>query len=153
MTWLETKIPPPIVALSIAFLMWLSARMLPAAAFRFEGVILLAGIIAVIGVAFDLSGLLAFRRRDTTILPMKPEKAKIIVRDGVFRVTRNPMYLGLALVLLAWGIFLENWVAVFLPLTFVAFITRFQILPEERALRAKFGPEYEDYLASTRRWL
>ena len=153
MTWLETKVPPPLVALIVAFLMWLCARTLPAAAFAFDGVHLLAAVIAIAGVAFDLSGLLAFRRRDTTILPMKPENASAIVRDGVFRVTRNPMYLGLALVLLAWGVFLKNGLAVVLPLLFVAYITRFQILPEERALRAKFGREYEDYLASTRRWL
>lgn len=150
---LETKVPPPIVALIVGALMWLAAWKLPVAAFEIGGATLLAAVIAVAGIAFDLSGLIAFRRHDTTVLPMKPENAKTIVRNGVFRVTRNPMYLGLALVLLAWGVFLQNGVSVLMPLLFVAYITKFQIRPEERALRAKFGRDYEAYLASTRRWL
>ena len=110
-------------------------------------------LIALGGAAFDLAGLLAFRRARTTYNPLRPERAKRIVSDGVYRHTRNPMYVGMALLLLGWAVGLGNAMALLGPVVFVAYITCFQILPEERALLAKFGADYADYLVQVRRWL
>jgi protein-S-isoprenylcysteine O-methyltransferase Ste14 len=109
--------------------------------------------LAAAGVAIALAGVAEFRRSRTTVHPQHPEKASAVVTRGVYRWTRNPMYLGLLLALAGWSIFLANLAALAgLPL-FVAYMNRFQIGPEERALSAKFGPAYASYLVSVRRWL
>jgi protein-S-isoprenylcysteine O-methyltransferase Ste14 len=109
--------------------------------------------IAAIGVAFSVSGFIAFRHAKTTINPRTPEAASSLVSSGVYRTTRNPMYVGLLLVLVAWAVFLPPGWALLGPPVFVAYIHRFQITPEERALSALFGTEYSAYKARVRRWL
>ena len=84
---------------------------------------------------------------------MQPAKTTSLVAGGVYRFTRNPMYLGLLLVLAGWAVFLSNALAFALLPAFIAYIGRFQIAPEERALAAKFGTEYEAYRTEVRRWL
>src|SRR6185295_5497363 len=83
------------------------------------------------GVFFSIGGIVAFRRAQTTINPMKPEAARSLVSSGVYRFTRNPMYVGLLLALLAWATFLSAPLALAGPLAFVLYIGRFQIAPEE----------------------
>ena len=85
--------------------------------------------------------------------PTKPGATSSLVTGGVFRLTRNPMYLSLVLYLLAWAVYLSNWLALLLVPLFVLYLDRFQIKPEERALSALFGPEYASYQARVRRWL
>ena len=105
MSSLELKIPPPVVALLVALAMWGIARLAPAAdepSVR----IAMAFVLAVVGVAFSASGAVAFRRAKTTKNPMKPQAASSLVIAGVYKITRNPMYLGLSLVLLGWAVFL-----------------------------------------------
>jgi protein-S-isoprenylcysteine O-methyltransferase Ste14 len=85
--------------------------------------------------------------------PTKPSATSSLVTNGVFRFTRNPMYLSLLLYLVAWAVYLANWLALLLVPVFMLYITRFQIKPEERALSAQFGPEYASYKARVRRWL
>lgn len=153
MKWLELKVPPVAVGLIIGFTMWLAARNLPAGRFDVDWKNAAAAAIAAFAIAIGLSGVWAFRRRDTTVHPMRPDKATFLVREGVFRYTRNPMYLGLALLLVAWGLYLASAPALGLVPVFLVYMTVFQILPEERALRERFGGKYADYLASTRRWL
>jgi protein-S-isoprenylcysteine O-methyltransferase Ste14 len=63
------------------------------------------------------------------------------------------MYLGIAFVLLGWAIYLANLAALLLVPAFVAYMTRFQIKPEERALLEKFGSNFADYMAAVRRWI
>ena len=108
---------------------------------------------AVLGVAFSISGAVAFRRARTTKNPMKPQAASSLVVTGIYKLTRNPMYLGLALVLLGWAVFLWSPWALLGPVVFVAYISRFQISPEERVLGTLFGGEYSAYKARVRRWL
>jgi protein-S-isoprenylcysteine O-methyltransferase Ste14 len=111
------------------------------------------GILAAAGAAFDLAGLLAFLALRTTINPLKPERSSALATRGVYRVTRNPMYVGMAFLLLAWAIYLSALLPLAGPVAFVLYITRFQILPEERILRAMFGEKYAAYAARVRRWL
>lgn len=113
----------------------------------------LAAALAIIGVTFGLLGLLAFRRSRTTINPMKPGKTSALVNGGVYRVTRNPMYVGLALLLTAWAVHLSMLWAFVGPVLFIIYMNRFQIAPEERVMRSKFGEGYAAYAARVRRWL
>lgn len=84
---------------------------------------------------------------------MHPDKASALVITGVFRVTRNPMYLGLLLFLIGWAILLAHPVAALVVPAFVAYIDRFQIRPEEAALTDRFGARYKEYARTVRRWL
>lgn len=125
----------------------------PALDFDFPWRVPFAIVVAAIGAALDVLGMVHFLRARTTFNPLKPESASALVTSGVFRFTRNPMYLGMATMLAGWAVYLSN-VAAFagLPL-FVAYINRFQIAPEERALAVRFGDEFAAYRARVRRWL
>lgn len=150
---LESRVPPPIVALLVALAMWWASRWSVASAppefVRWP----LAVALGVVGIAFDLWGLLAFRRAKTTVNPMKPQSASSMVDSGIYRVTRNPMYVGLVFILCGWAVFLWSWWALPGPFAFAAYIGRFQIAPEEKALTTLFGDEYLSYKARVRRWL
>ena len=152
---LELKVPPVALALITAAGMLALAWLLPAAALPLPatGARLAAGALGAAGIAVALAGVLAFRRMRTTVNPMAPERATALVAVGVFRASRNPMYLGMLLVLAGWAVFLGNAAAALLVPAFVAWMTRFQIRPEERALTARFGASYLDYCARVRRWL
>jgi protein-S-isoprenylcysteine O-methyltransferase Ste14 len=150
---LELKILPPAVALITGLLMWLISRATPTLGFTFPAQNVFAIAFAASGAATAISGALTFRRAHTTVNPMKPESASALVDWGVFSITRNPMNLGLLLVLTAWAIFLSNPLAfLFLP-AFVLYINRFQIAPEERALASLFGRDFDAYRSRVRRWL
>ncbi len=153
MSWLENRIPPPVVGILVALGMWLLARWCPIARFSLPSPWLVCLAVASVGGIVSTAGAREFRRVKTTVNPLHPERASSIVTTGIFRYTRNPMYVGIALVLL--GLFLAFGgfsAAIGLP-AFVWYITRFQITPEERILETKFGSEYSAYRASVRRWL
>jgi protein-S-isoprenylcysteine O-methyltransferase Ste14 len=150
---LEHKIPPPVVGALVAAAMWGVSALGPQFSLvtgpKYAAMI----ILVVVGVAFDLLGLLAFRAARTTINPLRPERTSAMVTGGVYRVSRNPMYVGMALLLLAWAVYLSALLPFAGPLIFVLYITRFQIQPEERVLKDLFGEEYLAYAARVRRWL
>ena len=153
MNALELKIPPPVVALLLAGAMWLISIFMPAIEVSTLVGMPVAVTIALMGGGFSLGGVIAFRRVRTTVNPMKPANASSLVTGGIYRVTRNPMYVGLLFVLVAWAVFLAVPWALIAPVAFVAYITRFQITPEERVLASLFGQAYSDYKAWVRRWL
>lgn len=150
---LELKVPPPAVALLLAVAMWGLGGLAPHVELPSAVRVTAASLIALAGLGFDLAGVIAFGRAKTTVNPLRPDKTATVVTSGVYRITRNPMYVGMALILLAWAVLLSSAWALLGPLVFVLYITRFQIRPEERALAALFGSSYADYLASVRRWL
>lgn len=149
MDWLEHRIPPPLVAIMMAVAMWLAARPLP----PFGARLWLALLVFLLGAAICLAGALSFRRARTTVNPLKPETASTLVIAGVYRHTRNPMYLGFALALLAWSIALASPLSLLGVLAFVLYMNRFQIAPEEQALRHLFGAQFDSYCAQVRRWV
>ena len=153
MTRLELKIPPPAVALAFGIGMWLVAGLLPRMDLPLAVRVVLAIALALIGQGISISGMVAFRKARTTINPVDPTKASSLVARGIFRTTRNPMYVGLTLTLLGWAAYLASPVAVVLVAFFVLYITRFQIVPEERVLQAKFGQQYDNYRKTVRRWI
>ncbi len=112
-----------------------------------------ASVFIVAGLTIAALGAVAFRNASTTVNPLRPESTSSMVVSGVYALTRNPMYVGFALVLVGWGAYLAAPAAFLGPVVFIAFITRFQIIPEERALSAKFGREFAEYTAKVRRWL
>lgn len=150
---LELKVPPPVVALLCGFGAWRLCEALPAFAFDWPGRVAMAVFVASIGVSFDVVSILRFLGARTTVNPLTPGRSSALVTDGLYRHTRNPMYVGLLLVLLGWALYLGHAAAVVAPVAFVAYITRFQILPEERMLAVKFGAEFDDYRRAVRRWL
>lgn len=150
---LELKIPPVAVLLISAFVMWLLARATPALGFVLPYAAGIATLIAVPGLVVAVEGVRTFRRHATTVNPTKPGEASSMVTEGVYRYTRNPMYLGLACCTFAWGLFLQNFAGLLFVLVFIAYMTRFQIKPEERALQELFGAEYTEFSSRVRRWI
>lgn len=150
---LELKVPP--LALFALFLvtMWLAARLTPGYAFHplFRDIVA-ALLLAGSGV-FGISSLLHFRRVGTTVNPLDPDRSTSLVTHGVYRYSRNPMYLALLLALVAWGLVLTNLYALALAVLFVPYMNRFQILPEERVMEKRFGEAFSAYCEKTRRWL
>jgi protein-S-isoprenylcysteine O-methyltransferase Ste14 len=150
---LELKVPPPLVALAVGVVMWCVSGLAPIVLLPTWARIAVASVVALAGGAFSIAGLVAFRRAKTTVNPMKPASATSLVSSGVYRFTRNPMYVGLLLVLVGWAVFLSSAWVLFGPLFFLLYIGRFQIAPEERVLAAKFGAEFDRYRGQVRRWL
>jgi len=150
---LELKIPPPVYALSIAGLMWLLNQYLPMSHFidsPWNNVGL--AIILVTGTV-DLWSLFLFFKKRTTFNPMKPEATTGLVVKGLYKISRNPMYLGLLIMLFGFAVWLGSVTPfLMLPLFYIV-ITVMQIKPEEQVLLEKFGDEYQNYKDSVRRWL
>jgi len=153
MQWLELKLPPPVVAFLLGATAWWLAPLGPAIAWPEPLRQGLAGTLLLAGVSLDLSGLVAFVLRHTTVNPLRPLKSTALVTTGVYRFTRNPMYLGMAGLLTAWAVWLGALLPFAGPVLFVLYITRFQIRPEERVLTDLFGPAYTDYTQRVRRWI
>jgi protein-S-isoprenylcysteine O-methyltransferase Ste14 len=133
--------------------MWLASRWIAPVEVPFGLRVGLAVTLACTGAAFGISAMAWFRRAKTTMSPIKPADASRLVTSGVYRLTRNPMYLSLVLYLLAWAAYLSSWLALLVLPLFAMYIQRFQITPEERALSSLFGPEYAAYKQRVRRWL
>lgn len=153
MSVLELKVPPPIVALILALLMWLTPAVAGLVQIPLTTRVLGAVVLACIGQGIGFAGVAAFRRAKTTVNPVKANLASSLVVQGVYRWTRNPMYVGFLLTLLGWTVFLANPFALLWVALFVLYITRFQIIPEERVLVSLFGDEYEAYRERVRRWV
>ena len=153
MKYLENRLPPPFLALALGLAMW-------GASYAFPPVIaggplryVISALLFALAAAFGAPAVRAFGRARTTIDPVHVDRASAVVTSGVYGLTRNPMYVGLTCLLLSWSAFLTvPWTLVG-PLVFVLFIDRFQIVPEERAMAARFGEVYAAYQSRVRRWL
>ncbi len=150
---LELKIPPVVVGLVTAGLMWLVVQATPEYGFDIPQRRLVAQVVAAAGFVVAAWGVVAFRLAGTTVNPMKPESSSSLVVTGIYAFTRNPMYLGLLLVLVAWAIHLAHPAAFLVLPLFVLYMNRFQIQPEERALASRFGPSFTAYASRVRRWI
>ena len=153
MQWLELKIPPLLVWLVIAGAMLGVAYSAPSLSFTLAGSSAIALALVSLGGALAFAGVIAFRNKGTTVNPLTPSASSSVVSSGVYRVSRNPMYLGLSFVLLGWAAYLWTPWSLLGPIVFVMYIARFQIEPEERVLLTLFGSEYSAYKAKVRRWL
>jgi protein-S-isoprenylcysteine O-methyltransferase Ste14 len=150
---LELRVPPLLLTAVAALLAWAAAKLLPAAALPFPGHQALAAATAVAGAVFLFGSALQFRLRRTTLDPRTPDKATHFVARGFYALSRNPMYVGMAALLLALALWHANVAALAVVGGFCAYLTAFQIKPEERALAQRFGAAYLQYKSSVRRWL
>ena len=150
---LELKTPPVVIGALTAALMWIASSATPSFAFVISGRSWCAAVMMLTGAIISGLGVASFRRAKTTVNPMKPESSTVLVDSGIYRLTRNPMYLGFLVVLLGWAIFLSNLVAFLLLPAFIFYMNRFQIEPEDKALVARFGQTFVAYKTRVRRWL
>ena len=150
---LETKIPPPAYGLLTALLMWLCSQHLPALSIAHPVTQTIGIAMMILGVSIDITALGQFIKRRTTPNPFTPEKANTIVVSGLYRFSRNPMYLGLFILLTGWALNLSNLASLACLALFGWLINQMQIIPEERILTEKFGEAYLNYQQQVRRWI
>lgn len=153
MNALELKIPPVALALLVAAAMWGVAVWVPGLAGPLPRLPAVALLLVLAGAFVALLGVASFRRAKTTVNPTTPGAASALVDSGIYRYTRNPMYLGLLLVLAGWGLWLAHALALLGLPAFVMYMNRFQIAPEEQALTAVFGDAFAAYRHKVRRWI
>jgi protein-S-isoprenylcysteine O-methyltransferase Ste14 len=150
---MQPRIPPPLVMLLAAALMWALHRWLPLGHLIATPWNYFAVLPAAIGRAITVAAGVRFRQARTTFDPFKPREASCLVTVGVFRVSRNPMYLGLVLLLIGWALWLGTVSPWLVPPLFVIVMSVAQIVPEEQALEERFGETYLAYRHSVRRWI
>lgn len=150
---LELTIPPPAVMLVTGLAMWFLSFLFPAMTLMWLRSVSGAVILGLIGLGISTLGIISFRRANTTIDPGRSAETSALVTSGIYRFTRNPMYLGTFLVLIGWGVLLGNVAAILGAFIYILYISRYQIQPEERRLQARFGDEFISYKATVRRWL
>lgn len=153
MKTLENRIPPPLLMLVTAGMMWGSAKFLTPISLEPGFRIALLLVLNMAALFFGLGGIITFRLAKTTINPVQIDQASSVVTNGVYRLSRNPMYVGLTALLATWAVLLSVPWTLLGPVFFAVFIHRFQILPEERVMSPKFGPAYDDYRRRVRRWI
>jgi protein-S-isoprenylcysteine O-methyltransferase Ste14 len=150
---LELKLPPVVQVLICFGLIYLTSFYLP----QLEGYslekLILSLLLGFTGLWITLSGVWKFKSSLTTVDPRDPSKSNQIVSDGIYSISRNPMYLGMLLCLIAWSVYLGSLFSLAFSILFVCYMTKFQILPEERILKEKFGKEYIEYTQRVRRWI
>lgn len=150
---LELKIPPVVVAAIMGGFQWLATRFVPVMSVEVLSRIDIALVFGISGALVIFTGVWQFKRSATTVNPHKPQNSSKLVSSGIYKWTRNPMYLGMSLLLLGWGVYLANALSIGLVWIFIAFLTRFQIIPEEKYLEQLFPDEFEPYCERTRRWI
>jgi len=145
------RVPPPLLYAAAVIVGWsLDGRWpLPVG----DGTSLVVGAWLLVGAWAALAGISIglFWRRHTSMIPVRP--ANTLVTTGPYRVTRNPMYVALALLTVAFALFLNTWWPVLLLVPTMLAVQRFVIVPEENYLRRRFGAEYDEYTRRVRRWL
>ena len=149
---MKLKLPPVLVFVIFSILMFVLSLVLPFGDFEFFGRNVLTWFLLGMGVLVGLITLIQFYNAKTSIDPRTPSKATNLVTNGLYKFSRNPMYLALLMVLLAWGLWLGNAFNVLLAAGFVRYMNKFQIIAEERALSALYGKGYQHYCTQVRRW-
>ncbi len=153
MSALENRVPPLLVAGLIALLMGLAASRLPGIELAWTALLTFALPVLLLGLGVCLAGVVSFRRARTTVNPLQPQQASALVEAGIYQYSRNPMYLGFAIILSAWALALASPLTLLGVVAFLLYMNRFQIEPEERALESLFGESFVRYRARVRRWI
>ncbi|MEW6982627.1 isoprenylcysteine carboxylmethyltransferase family protein [Colwelliaceae bacterium 6471] len=150
---MELKILPVFQVIIAIAIMWLLTAIFPHVSYNIVGARTGAILVFTIALFIGLSAIISFRRHQTTVNPIKPETASKVVNTGIYAYSRNPMYLGMLLLLVALSLYLGNFIAFLVLPVFVWYITKYQIKPEEKALQRLFGSEYQTYMDNVRRWI
>ncbi|MDR6990169.1 isoprenylcysteine carboxylmethyltransferase family protein [Luteimonas sp. 3794] len=150
---LDAKIPPPVILLFLGVLASAAAFYIPAFTFDLPYSELFAGALALAGLGLNIYPKFTFNQVGTTVNPLKPDSTVHLVTSGVYRYTRNPMYLGHSMILLGWSLYLQSMIAILVVPVFIIFVSRFQIRPEERYLSTRFPDDYAAFCKRVPRWL
>jgi protein-S-isoprenylcysteine O-methyltransferase Ste14 len=150
---MRPRIPPPILMVLAALLMWALDRWVPLARWIGPPWNRLGAVVAAFGGGIAAAAFVRVHQVGTTVNPTDPSKASYLLTDSVFRVSRNPMYLGLLLLLVGWAVWLGSAAPWLVPPLFVIVLTVMQIIPEERALHQLFGEQYVSYQRRVARWI
>ena len=148
---IKTKFPPPLVALTFGFLINYTKNIFPKIEIKNE--IIFGSFMIISGLIIILSAIILFKKYQTTITPLNPSNATKLITDGIYKFSRNPMYLGLLLVLLGISIIINLTGGFFLIPLFILYLNLFQIIPEENAMVDLFKDEFLDYKKNVRRWI
>ena len=148
---IKTKFPPPLVALTFGFLINYTKNIFPKIEIKNE--IIFGSFMIISGLIIILSAIILFKKYQTTITPLNPSNATKLITDGIYKFSRNPMYLGLLLVLVGISIILNLTGGFFFILLFILYINLFQIIPEENAMVDLFKDEFLEYKKNVRRWI
>ena len=149
---MSLKIPPLVVFFVALGLLFGIHYLTPDVRYDYPYRVMVSRLFLVAGALIALAGIVAFRNKSTSVDPMKPTKASQLVTNGIYQYTRNPMYLGMAMVLMGGVVRIGNPWCLLAILFFVVYLTRFQIKPEEHALEQLFGEDYRTYCQGVRRW-
>ena len=145
------RVPPPLLYALAVLLGFLLDRQWPLPIGANQVRTIAAWMFVIGWAALALPAIGWFRRQKTSMIPVRPANA--LVLSGPYKLTRNPMYVGLALLTIGLGLFLATWWPIVLLLPALAVVQQFVILPEERYLQRRFGAEYDAYARRVRRWL
>ena len=150
---LKLKVPSPVWALLAAICIWVTAKYWPVFRFEFANQWLVAVLVFLAGSIIDVIAMIQFRRARTTVNPLSPEKSTELVTTGIFSISRNPMYLGMALNLVGITIWFGDVSGLVFVALFVVVINQLQIKPEEEILTGLYGDKYTDWMQRVRRWI
>ena len=150
---MKLKIPPALQIAFFALMVWLINELTEIKHLDFEFQRELSWLIFAFGSLIGIIAVYAFRKAQTTVDPGAPDKASKLVIEGIYKISRNPMYLGMFFILLAFIIRIGNLYALPVLIIYVWYITNYQIKPEEVALKNLFGEDYTTYLKNVRRWI
>ena len=150
---LKLKIPPLLLTLLFGLAMWVISESSVLIEIPVVVSLCLSFALFTLGATVLISAVVSFRFAKTTVNPLLPSESTVLVKSGVYKFSRNPMYLGFLLFLFAFGILLGDVKPLFIVPLFFSYMTIFQIIPEERALQGLFGNEYKQYQREVRRWL
>ena len=148
---IKTKFPPPLVALTFGFLINHTKNIFPKIEVKNE--FIFGSFMIISGLIIILSAIILFKKYQTTITPLNPSNATKLITDGIYKFSRNPMYLGLLLVLVGISIILNLTGGFLFILLFILYINLFQIIPEENAMVDLFKDEFLEYKKNVRRWI
>ena len=150
---MESKIPPPFVVLIFAVLMWFLRAITPFLSITLIFHLVLGIMIVLLGFSVEVAAILSLSKAKTTADPTHPKNASSLVTTGMYRFTRNPIYLGDFLILIGWAVYLSNLAALVVTPLFILYINRFQIRPEETAMLELFGDQFAEFKSRVRRWI
>ncbi len=153
MRFLELKVPPVAVGALVAAGAWGADRIDWMTWSHASWTTVLALVFAATGFVAAVAGVISFKRARTTVDPFNPDKASELVTTGIYAYTRNPMYLGMFLVIMGWAIRMDGLLPILVTLLFIPYMTRFQIAPEEWAMMSLFDGAFEEYRSRVRRWM
>ncbi len=149
---MDLKVIPVVQVLIAVILMLIISKLLPSLTLSLPAHTIIALLGLFIAITVGIAAVISFNKHKTTVNPTKPETSSTIVSSGIYSFSRNPMYLAMLIALVSLAYYLQHLASLPIILIFIGYMTRFQIIPEEKMLTKLFGQQYIDYQVKVRRW-